>query len=91
MTEELHIISFVVEYVYQGLKMKLQVSAGKRGAKEAADLEEGARRAGTTESWSGDIVTIAPTTQTSAVVNIPFSTMTPVFLPDGHSPCGDYL
>lgn len=28
-TEELHIISFVVEYVYQGLKMKLQVSAGK--------------------------------------------------------------
>lgn len=52
-TEELHVISFVVEYVYQGLKMKLQVSDGKRGAREAADLEEGSRRAPTEASWSG--------------------------------------
>lgn len=35
-TEELHIISAMVEYVYQGLKMKLQVSAKRGGAKEAA-------------------------------------------------------
>lgn len=35
-TEELHIISATVEYVYQGLKMKLQVSAKRGGAKEAA-------------------------------------------------------
>jgi hypothetical protein len=30
-TEELHIISFTVEYVYQGLKMELKVSKEKQG------------------------------------------------------------